>query len=107
MREGFSLTLEELTSRCFVVELSEYSGTWTPRSLRALDDLQERLMKASDRTAQLLVRAKPEQNWPMQKTAPDREMPNHVEELCARMGLEDPRTQADQQYDSISSQKRP
>jgi hypothetical protein len=95
MRDDFGITVDELSDQCFLMELYDFSGIWTERSLRALSDLQKNLEDVSEHTAQLLVRPKPEQNWPMQKTMGDPEMPDHREALCARMGLEDPRVHPD------------
>ena len=99
-REGFSITLRELSSHCFIIELSEYSGIWSERSLRALQDLQGRLTNATEHAAQLLVPPKPEQNWPTQISG----RPNQLEELCVRMALQDSRTQRADQYPSSASE---
>jgi hypothetical protein len=101
-REGFSIALLELSSRCFLIKLSEYSGIWSERSLRAVNDLEGRLMDATEHTAQLLVPPKPEQNWPTQISG----RPNQLAELCVRMGLQESPTQRDE-YPSPNSQKRP
>jgi hypothetical protein len=90
-REGFALRVLWWPPRCMLVNLSELSGIWSPESLTAFEDLQRELARATQSRATVFVRPKRSQNWPDQQHQPDPERPPHLEELCVRMGLPDPR----------------
>jgi hypothetical protein len=88
--EGFSLTIHVFSSRCVLVGLSEYSGTWTRRSLNAFLALHNHLRDVTSGRALVLVHPKNSQNESEQRrpyAEPDPERPNQLEDLCARMGV--------------------
>jgi hypothetical protein len=92
MREGFSVQLDEFSAECVLLEVSEYSGIWTRRSLNALMELEKMLADVTQGRSKMLVRPKRVQNWPHQQTLHDPERPTYLAELCVRMGLADPRS---------------
>jgi hypothetical protein len=96
LSDGFLMRRHEYSDRCFVVTLADYSGSWTARSLLAFQELSANLTQASDGHAQVMVRPKKEQNWPLSNTVVDPERPDFLQELCVRMGLPDPRPQGRQ-----------
>jgi hypothetical protein len=92
MREGFSLQLLEFSDQCMLVSIFENSGIWTTQSLSAVDELNQALADITQGRSTLLVRPKPEQNWPQQNGFRDPERPAYLASLCVRMGVPDPRS---------------
>jgi hypothetical protein len=90
MREGFGMDLGQLSDRCFIVRLFDYSGSWTSNSLDALQHLREHLAAATATSAPLLVRPKSGHNWPAQNTFHDPEVPERRAEFCTLLGLPNP-----------------
>lgn len=107
MLDSFLITHHAYSDRCSIISLSDYSGSWTARSLKAFEALYANLNRATDGHAQILVRPKKEQNWPQSNSVPDPERPMFLQELCVRMGLPDPRAPGDPTLPPASAPSAP
>jgi hypothetical protein len=93
---GFDFVLVEITNRCWAVTLHDRTGNWMQESVDSFYRLHRALNEASGRNAFVFVRPTVEQNWARRQqlgTAVDPQQPERIEDLCLRMGLDEPRDQ--------------
>ncbi len=93
---GFDFVLVEISNRCWAVRLHDRTGNWTQESVDSFYRLHRALSETSGHNAFVFVRPTVEQNWERRqqlRTAVDPQQPERIEDLCPRMGLDEPREQ--------------